>query len=208
MFSIAILAAGVAACSGGSPAPAATAPGNGTTSQPAGSGSTSGPVPASLGVPASQAAPGGATIDSSSLPKLKPEAVCSLLTADEAAALLGKPLAQAPKGVFAAGLGTNCIYQTNDSMSRGTYIKVEFNTFGTKAQQSLITAGGRSQTLTVAGFHATAAEPDPTATVGEASMSVQLSAGPKDPALWIEAPSVAAAQKVAEAVLPRISSVH
>lgn len=192
-------------CGGGSPAPAVTAlPSVGATVPAVPPGSPGASVPAA----ASQPPPAGGTIDSSKLPTLQPEVVCSLLTADEAAAILGKTLVKAPSGQLAAGLGTNCIYHATDTMDRGTYIKVEFNTFGTKAQQSLITLGGRAQSLTVAGFQAVAAEADPSATIGEASMSVQLSSGPKDPALWIEAPTVAAAQKVAEDVLPRLASIH
>jgi len=154
---------------------------------------------------ASGPAPVGGAIDTAKLLALEPAVVCSLLTADEAEAVLGAALAKAPDGLSLAGLGTNCIYQTGDSMESGTYIKVEFNTFGFEASKGLIGSG--AQALTVAGLPAVAAEGDPSATAGDARMSVQLSSAPTDPALWIEAPTVSAARTVAEAVVPRLASV-
>lgn len=203
---VAVVAIIAVACSAGSPAPA-TSSGPGTVA--AATGATPLPVPAgsppaSMTPSASGPAPVGA-IDTAKLPTLEPAVVCSLLTADEAEAVLGAALAKAPDGLSLAGLGTNCIYQTGESRERGTYIKVEFNTFGFEASKGLIGSG--AQALTVAGLPAVAAEADPSATAGDARMVVQLSSAPTDPALWIEAPTVAAARTVAEAVVPRLASV-
>lgn len=204
---VAVVAIVATACSAGSPAPATS---SGPSTAAAATGATPLPVPAgsppaSMAPPASGSAPIGGGIDTSKLTTLEPAVVCSLLTADEAEAVLGAALAKAPDGLSLAGLGTNCIYQTGDSMERGTYIKVEFNTFGFEASKGLI--GGGAQALTVAGLPAVAAEADPSTTAGEARMTVQLSSAPTDPALWIEAPTVAAAQTIAEAVVPRLASV-
>ncbi len=204
---VAVVAIIAVACSAGSPAPA-TPSGPGTAA--AATGATPLPVPAgsppaAMTPSASGSPPIAGGIDPSKLPTLEPGVVCSLLTVDEAAVVLGKALAKSPDGLLFAGLGTNCIYQTADSREPATYIKVEFNTFGFDAQKGLIGSG--AQALTVAGLPAVAAEVDPSATTGEARMTVQLSSAPTDPALWIEAPTVAAAQQVAEAVVPRLASV-
>lgn len=90
-------------------------------------------------------------------------------------------------------------------MDRGPSIKVEFNTFGFEAQKALIQNG---QPLTVAGLPAVAAEADASGRPDFARMSVQLSSVPTDPALWVEAPTVAAAQKIAETIVSRLTSVR
>lgn len=205
---VAVMMIVATACGGGSPSspppaePGATAAAaTGTAPPPLPSAATG----ASTVPLATEPAPFGGAIDASRLPTLEPDAVCSLLTEDEAARILGKPLAKAPDGSSLEGLGTNCIYQTGESRERGTYIKVEFNTFGFEAQNGLIGAGARS--LTVAGLPAVGAEADPSATFGDARISVQVSPAPTDLALWIEAPTLTAAQAVAESVISRLPSV-
>ncbi len=154
---------------------------------------------------ATDRAPVGGAIDASRLPTLEPAVVCSLLTEAEAADVLRKPLHKMPDGSLLEGLGTNCIYQTEESRERGTYIKVEFNTFGFEGQNGFI--GAEAQSLMVAGLPAVGAEADPSTTFGEARISVQVSSAPTDPALWIEAPTLAAAQAVARSVLSRLDGV-
>lgn len=196
------------ACGGGSPSsPPAAEP----VATPAAATGTAPPLSPSAAagtstIPfATEPAPAGGAIDASRLPTLEPAVVCSLLTEAEAADVLGKPLHKTPDGSSLEGMGTNCIYQTGESRERGTYIKVEFNTFGFEVQNGLIGAG--AQSLMIAGLPAVGAEADPSTTFGDARISVQVSSAPTDPALWIEAPTLAAAQAVAESVLSRLDGV-
>ena len=53
--------------------------------------------------------------------------MCGLLSSDEAKGIIGKDIAVTPNGVVFKGLGTNCIWQTDDTMAPGTFIKVEIN---------------------------------------------------------------------------------
>jgi len=150
-------------------------------------------------------APADGNIDPSKLLALEPAVVCSLLTAGEAEAILGKALYRAPEGSSSVvlGTGTSCHYAASDSGKTGTFIRVEFSSAGFELQSQLMGSAPRS--LTVAGLPAVAAEVDPSARAGQSRMVVQLSSVPTDPGLYILAPTVAAAQQVAEAVVPRLA---
>ncbi len=206
---IAVVAIIAVACSAGSPAPA-TPSGPGTAA--AATGATPLPVPAgsppaSMTPSASGPAPVGGAIDTAKLLELEPAVVCSLLTAGEAETILGKALYRAPEGSSSVvlGTGTSCHYAASDTPKTGTFIKVEFSSAGFELQSQLMGSAPRS--LTVAGLPAVAAEVDPSARAGQSRMVVQLSSVPTDPGLYILAPTVAAAQQVAEAVIPRLASV-
>jgi hypothetical protein len=84
---------------------------------------------------------------------------------------------------------------------------VEFNNLGFQTQSQLM--GSAPQSLTVAGLPAVAAEAEESQATSfpEARLMVQLSSTPTDPGLFVEAPTVAAARTIAEAVVPRLASV-
>jgi hypothetical protein len=166
------------------PSSAPTSAGGGAASEPpAGSGSTA----------------AGGLADTSTAK------MCTLLSADEAKALLGKDLSEPPNGVLFKGLGTNCIYQDDATMAPGTFIKVEINPVSYKANVSLITLGGSSSTVTVGGLEATAVDVGGIHT--DASLVVKLTDGTTGPSMLIQAPTLDIAKAVAEKVLPRLATL-
>lgn len=198
------LAVSIAACSG----TATTAPGAGggasPSTAPASAGDTASAAPA--GDTSSPATGGGDAGDVSNLANATTAQMCALLTTDEAKAVIGKPISIAPNGMAIKGLGTNCIYQTDDTMGDGTFIKVEIGGVSYKADVSLLgIGGGAATTTTVGGLDATAI--DVTATVKEADLVIRLTDASKPPSLLIQAPTVDMAKAVAEKVIPRLTTL-
>ena len=132
--------------------------------------------------------------------------MCTLLSTDEAKALLGKDLSEAPNGVYFSGLGTNCIYQDEASMAPGTFIKVEINPVSYATNAGLLTlGGGTTSTITVAGLEATAVDVGGIHT--DAGLVVKLSDGSTGPSMLIQAPTLDIAKAVAEKVIPRLAGL-
>jgi len=139
------LAASLVACGGS----ATTAPGGG-------GGSAS--APASASVAPSTSAGGGASApatvrgggaspgDITALALAPTVKMCALLSTDEAKAIIGKALTGTPDGSLFVGLGTNCIWQTDDTMAPATFIKVEINPITYKANTDIVTLGGTAST--------------------------------------------------------------
>lgn len=201
----------VAACSGG--ATAAPAGGGGGSAAPSASQASAAGNAGGYGgagaSPATSDAGGGAGlggIDTAGLASLPSEKVCTLLSKDEAGAILGDTVTEAPSGMLLKGLGTNCIY--TGASAAAPSIKIEFNTLGYAAQVTLLKVSGSLQTITVAGRPASGidAPADPNAFV-KAQLEVSLADDPKAVGLYIEAPTLAKAQAVAEKVIPRIASL-
>jgi hypothetical protein len=140
-------------------------------------------------------------VDPAGLAKLPSAKVCTLLSADEAASILGEAVG-APGGMLMEGLGTNCIYMA----ASGALIKIEFNTLGWKSSTDLM--GLMSpQSFTIAGRPAMGVESaGPSATI-KAQLDVSLSDDPNAVCLYVEAPTLAMAKQVAEKVVPRIASL-
>ena len=213
------LAIVVAACSAGATAVPAGASGSGAPGSAApgagGNGSVSvnpsvAPAvsPAASGPAASGAGGGGGLggVDVAGLASIASEKVCGLLSKDEAGAILGDTITAAPSGMLLTGLGTNCIY--NGSSAAAPSIKIEFNTLGYAAQVAILKLTGSVQALTIAGRPASGVEApsDPTSLV-KAQLEVSLADDPKAVGLYIEAPTLAKAQAVAEKVVPRIAGL-
>ncbi len=156
---------------------------------------------------AAGAANGLVGVDVSGLASVPSEKVCTLLSRDEASAILGDTITEAPSGMLLKGLGTNCIY--TGASSAAPSIKVEFNTLGYGAQVALLKLAGAVQAATVAGRPASGVEApsDPTSLV-KAQLEVSLADDPKAIGLYIEAPTLAKAQAVAAQVVPRIAGLE
>jgi hypothetical protein len=149
---------------------------------------------------------GGKTVDAAGLAETLTAKMCALLTPDEAKQILGKDLVGTPDGTTFKGLGTNCIWQSDDTMAPGTFIKVEINPFPVTTNTDLLTLGGVAAVpVSVAGFDALGVD------VGglqkDASLVIRLSDPAKPPSMLIQAPTLAQARAVAEKVLPRIGSL-
>ena len=212
---ICALAIVVAACSAGATAVPAGGGGSGAPASAAqgasGNGSASvnpSAVPAASSAAASSAGGGGdlGGVDVAGLASIASEKVCGLLSKDEAGAILGDTITAAPSGMLLTGLGTNCIY--NGASAAAPSIKIEFNTLGYGAQVEIIKLTGSVQALTIAGRPASGVEApsDPTSLV-KAQLEVSLADDPKAVALYVEAPTLAKAQAVAEKVVPRIAGL-
>jgi hypothetical protein len=147
-------------------------------------------------------------IVSTTLAALSSVQMCSLMTASEAAALLGQPLEESPSGVADGSQHTDCIYQTAAIVVPGTYIKVEINRLGFSGQATLVNLHRGAHTLRVGGFQAIGADAQTDPLVEEAVLSVKLAKEARDPALWIEAPTSAIAQQAAVLMLPRLALLH
>ncbi|HEX7474014.1 MAG TPA: hypothetical protein VF323_13100 [Candidatus Limnocylindrales bacterium] len=195
------LAVSLAACG----ATATLAPGGGAqATAPTAVPSSGGSPAAGSGSPA--AGGGGDAGDVSNLANATTKQMCTLLTTDEAKTIIGKPISIAPNGMAIKGLGTNCIYQTDDTMGDATFIKVEIGGISYKADVSLLgIGGGAASTTTVGGLDATAI--DVTGTVKEAALVVRLTDAAKPPSLLIQAPTVDMAKAVAELVIPRLAAL-
>jgi hypothetical protein len=134
--------------------------------------------------------------------------MCALMTAAEAAALLGSPLEQTPSGQAAGGQDTDCVYQDAEVVVAGTYIKIEINRLGFSGQATLINLHRGAHTLKVGGFEAIGADAQKDPVIEEAVLSVKLAKDAQDPALWIEAPTSAIAQQAAVLILSRLAVPH
>ena len=151
LVALGLLALALAACG----ATASNAPG-------AGGDSATAPLPsvATAGPTAGASAAGSGTANASGsgggLADTPTAKMCTLLTADEAKALLGKDLSEPPNGAYLNGLGTNCIYQDDPTMAPGTFIKVEINPVSYQTNVGLLTlGGGAGSTVAIAGLEAT-----------------------------------------------------
>ena len=149
---------------------------------------------------------GGSTVDVAGLAETMTTKMCALLTVDEAKQILGKDLAGTPDGTVFKGLGTNCIWQSDDTMAPGTFIKVEINPFPVQTNTDLLTLGGVAAIpVSVAGFDALGVD------VGglqkDAALVIRRAAPGKPPSMLIQAPTLAQAKSVAEKVLPRLGSL-
>ena len=132
--------------------------------------------------------------------------MCTLLTADEAKALLGKDLSEPPNGAYLNGLGTNCIYQDDPTMAPGTFIKVEINPVSYQTNVGLLTlGGGAGSTVAIAGLEATGVDVGGIHT--DAGLVVKLSDGGAAPSMLIQAPTLDMAKAVAEKVIPRLAGL-
>jgi hypothetical protein len=195
------LAFSLAACG----ATATTAPGV------AGSASAPASAPASA-LPSASAAGGssgsgssGSAGDITGLALTPTAKMCALLTTDEAKSIIGKDLVGAPNGEVFQGLGTNCIWQIDDTMAPATFIKVEINPISFKANTDLVTLGGTASTqISIGGFDATAVD------IGgfqkDASLVVKLDPD-KAVSMLIQAPTLDMAKAVAEKVLGRLATL-
>jgi hypothetical protein len=197
-----LLALAVAAC-GSSSGTGGSSPAGGTGSP---SEAPAGTVQESIGTSPDNSTGGGIDlggVDPAGLAKLSSEKVCTLLSADEAASILGAALAGTPSGVLIEGLGTNCIYTT----TTGSLIKIEFNTLGYKSSTDLMKLGTSPQSFTIAGRPAMGLESaGPSATI-KAQLDVSLSDDPDAVCLYVEAPTLAMAKQVGEKAVPRIASL-
>jgi hypothetical protein len=213
----------LAGCSSSStPAPGAGVGGGGTSGGGTGAGSGAGGGGAasaaatsdtSGGAGASSAAGGGTggagggtTIGSTGLDATSTAKMCALLSTDEAQSILGKTLEEPPNGLSLAGLGTNCIYQTDSNMTDGTYIKVEINTLPYTSQTGFLFFGAQPKTFSVGGFDAGGIDKGDGGSL-QGVIAVKLSDGAKDPSMVIQAPTLDAAKAVAEKVLGRVNTL-
>jgi hypothetical protein len=189
------LAVSLAACAATPTTPPTTGVG-GTPSAPSGGGAS---------VSASAGAGGGTAGDITGLALTPTVKMCTLLTTDEAKGIVGKDIKGTPGGILIAGLGTNCIWQTDDTMAPGTFIKVEINPVTYKANTDIMTLGGSSATqFTVGGFDASGVD------VGgiekDASMVIKLDPV-KAVSMLIQAPTLDMAKAVADKVLGRLATL-
>lgn len=192
----------LASCAGS----ATTAPlsGGGASATAAASAPPSAPATEGGGASAS-AGGGGVPGDITSLAITPTAKMCTLLTTDEAKSIIGRDIIGTPNGMVFTGLGTNCIWQTDDTMAPATFIKVEINPVTYQANAAIVTlAGSPSTQITVAGFDATAVD------VGgiqrDASLVIKLD--PVKPvSMLIQAPTLDMAKTVAEKVLGRLATL-
>jgi hypothetical protein len=210
-FALAIVIAACTNNGGSSGTGPTTAPGGGTpvaaSEMPAGTMQTAAPSEAP-GASAGGGSGGGlGGVDTSGLPTIPTAKMCTLLSDSEAAALLGTAVEGTPSGMTIPDLGTNCVW--TGSGENPPTIKVEFNTLAYKSQVSIFKTGTGSQTFTVSGRPAIGVEApgDTSSLFNTARLAVSLGDDPKATALWVEAPTLEKAKKVAEEVLPRIGSL-
>jgi hypothetical protein len=192
-----IALAGCTLATTGSPSPASPS-GAPSPASPSGSPGPSGsPEPSnSLDDP---------VIDSAGLPSLTAGQVCALLTEAEATAALGIPLADRPLGDAEPDDHAQCIYQDANALLPGTYLQVGFNTRGFAGEAIMVNLHRDAHTLRVGGFEAIGADAETDPAVDNAVLSVKLGMWGSDPALWIEAPTLAIAKEVALLILPRLA---
>ena len=197
-----ILALVVSAC--GTPG------GTGGTS-PVGGSATS-LVQATVGSSATRTASSGGgsgLVDPAGLSALPQAKVCTLLSSDEAAAVLGMAIDGPATGMLVKGLGTNCVYTAVAGADGSAgLLKIEFGAMGYQSLVGLLKITGIPQSLTVAGRPAMGLDTpaDPKAFV-KAQLYVSLLDDPKSVALYVEAPTLAMAKKAAETVVPRIATL-
>jgi len=132
---------------------------------------------------------------------------CSLLSAAEATTILGSSLQRSPGGISDPGDHAQCVYEAATGMVEGTYIKIEINRIGFAGEAELVNLHRGAHTLKVAGFEAIGADAETDPVNEEAVLSVKLAKDVADPALWIQAPTSAVAQKAADLILPRLAAL-
>lgn len=195
-----LLALAVAACGSssgtGQAGPAGGNPGVGSTATPASRSSSGGGA-------------GMGAVDPAGLANLPSATVCTLLTTSEASAILGSPVAGAPSGMLAAGLGTNCLYNTAAGADGQTsLLKIEFNTLGYTTSVGLLKLAGSPQSFTVAGRPAMGVDaPSSPSALVKAQIYVSVLDDPNSVVLYIVAPTLAMAKQAGETVVPRIASL-
>ncbi len=144
-------------------------------------------------------------IDSAGLPSLTAVQVCALLSEAEASAALGSPLSDRPQGEAQPDDHAQCTYQDADPAVAGTYILIGFNLRGFAGEATLVNLHRGAHTLRVGGFESIGADAETDPAVENAALSVKLGPSGSEPALWIEAPTLAIAKQVALLVLPRLA---
>jgi len=152
---------------------------------------------------------GGGLVDPAGLATLTHEKMCTLLNADEAAAILGKAIGGPATGMLIKNLGTNCLYTSVAAADGSTdLLKIEFNVSGYQNSLALLKITGTPQPLTVAGRPGMGLDTpaDPKAFV-KAQLYVSLGDDPNSVALYVEAPTLEMAKKAAETVIPRIATL-
>ena len=145
-------------------------------------------------------------IDSAGLPSLTASQVCALLTEAEATTALGYPLMVQPLGDAQPDDHAQCVYQDAGAPLAGTYLEVGFNTLGFAGEATMVNLHRGAHTLRVGGFEAIGADAETDPAVDNAVLSVKLGMWGSEPALWIEAPTLAIAKQVALLVLPRLAA--
>jgi hypothetical protein len=215
LIALGSLVVSLAACSGAATTAPGGAGGGGASASAAPAGGAGGASPStpaggatsSPGAAATPASGGGGNAgDVTNFAAATTKQMCALLTTDEAKAIIGKAISVAPNGMAIKGLGTNCIYQIDDTMKDGTFIKVEIGGISYKADVGLLgIGGGAATTTTVGGLDATAIAP--TAKLANATLIIRLTDPTKPPSLLIQAPTVDMARAVAEKVIPRLSTL-
>lgn len=152
-------------------------------------------------------ATGGLTVrDATGLDTTSASKMCTLLTVNEATALLGTDVAVAPTGTLLGGLGTNCVYQTDPSMAPGTFIKVEIDPVSYRANAGILTlSGAPSSQIVILGFDATALQVSKLQV--DAALVIRLTDPDKPPSMLIQAPTLDVAKAAAEKILGRLDTL-
>ncbi|MGH2465988.1 MAG: hypothetical protein ACRDGI_11055 [Candidatus Limnocylindrales bacterium] len=145
-------------------------------------------------------------IVSTGLPSLTGSQTCAMLTAAEAAAGLAEPLKEPPLGTAQPDDHSECVYQAATEVLPGTYIRIAFNTIGFAGQATLVNLHRGAHTLRVGGFEAIGADAQSDPVIENAVLCVKLAKGVSEPALWIEAPTLKAAEQAALIVLGRLAA--
>jgi hypothetical protein len=143
-------------------------------------------------------------IVSTGLPSLTASQACAMLTDAEAVAALAEPLKEPPRGIAEPDDHADCVYQAATEVLPGTYIRIAFNTIGFAGQATLVNLHRGAHTLRVGDFEAIGADAESDPLIENAVLSVKLAKGSSEPALWIEAPTLKAAEQVALIILGRL----
>lgn len=149
----------------------------------------------------------GPVMNSTSMTSLSAVQMCSLLTADEATAVLGVPLLEPPAGIATGGQDSYCTYRAGAIGGAVPYIRVEINGLGFSGQATLVNLHRGAHTLNVGGYQAVGADAQKDPSVEPAVLSVKVAQLASDPALWIEAPTSAIARQAAVLILPRLAAL-
>jgi len=145
-------------------------------------------------------------IDSTGLPSLTASQACALLTEAEATVALDNPLTARPRGDAEPDDHAQCVYQDASAPDAGTYLEIGFNMRGFAGEATMVNLHRGAHTLRVGGFEAIGADAETDPAVDNAVLSVKLGMWGSDPALWIEAPTLAIAKQVALLVLARLTA--
>ena len=145
-------------------------------------------------------------IVSTGLPSLTATQTCAMLTDAQAVAALAEELKEPPLGDAQPDDHAECVYQAATGILPGTYIRIAFNTIGFAGQATLVNLHRGAHTLRVGDFEAIGADAESDPVIENAVLSVKLAKGTSEPALWIEAPTLKAAEQVALIILGRLVS--